>query len=86
MCGRRTDTVTASWQEEKKDGGGGGEEEEEVKVDTFKFIGVRRLKGECLVRKGGRQKARGVLGLVSCSGGNSDSLIWMHDIGNNITL
>ena len=35
------------WQEEKKD----GEEEEEVKVDTFKFIGVRRLKGECLVRK-----------------------------------
>ena len=33
-------------QEDKKD----GEEEEEVKVDTFKFIGVRRLKGECLVR------------------------------------
>ena len=33
-------------QEEKKE----GEEEEEVKVDTFKFIGVRRLKGECLVR------------------------------------
>ena len=33
-------------QEERKE----GEEEEEVKVDTFKFIGVRRLKGECLVR------------------------------------
>lgn len=37
-------------QEEKKE----GEEEEEVKVDTFKFIGVRRLKGECLVRKAKR--------------------------------
>ena len=38
--------VVLARQEEKKD----GEEEEEVKVDTFKFIGVRRLKGECLVR------------------------------------
>ena len=54
--------VADSWQEEKKEG---GEEEEEVKVDTFKFIGVRRLKGECLVRK-----ASGFLGLLLCSGGN----------------
>ncbi len=32
--------------------------EEEVKVDTFRVIGIRRLKGECLVRRKERSIAR----------------------------
>lgn len=44
---------------EGEDKGAGAEDEEEVKVDTFRVIGVRRLPGECLVRTSSRPFACG---------------------------